>query len=159
MLELDAALTHVYDRATVIVCANIARATHGETVSEIAGSGNAATAGQRFMLKQSPLTYVSAATPDGRAVHVRAIRVDGLLWKETPSLFEQPPAPRLLASPGQRGRTIVQFGDGIEGARLPSGQDNIRFAYRKFLGSGGNLDAGRLTTLLGRPLGVKRSAT
>ena len=155
VLELDAGLTHVYDRATVIVCANIARATHGETVSEIAGSGNAATAGQRFMLKQSPLTYVSAATPDGRAATL-AVRVDGLLWKETSSLFEQPARAHVYSlRQDNEGRTIVQFGDGVEGARLPSGQDNLRFTYRKFLGRGGNLGAGRLTTLLGRPLGVK----
>ena len=155
LLELDAALTHVYDRATVAICANLARATHGETVSEIAGSGNAAVAGQRFMLKQPPLTYISAPTPDGRAATL-SVRVDGLLWHEVPSLFEQPSRAHVYSlRQDNEGRTIVQFGDGVEGARLPSGQDNIRFVYRKFLGSGGNLAAGRLTTLLGRPLGVK----
>jgi hypothetical protein len=154
-VELDAALTNVYDRPTVAICANIARATHGETVSEIAGSGNAATPGQRFMLKQSPLTYISAATTEGRASTL-SVRVDGLLWEEEPSLFEQDPRAHVYSlRQDNDGRTIVQFGDGIEGARLSTGQDNIRFGYRKFLGSGGNLDAGRLTTLLGRPLGVK----
>ena len=154
-VELDAALTYVYDRPTVTICANIARATHGETVSEIAGSGNSATPGQRFMLKQSPLTYISAATTDGRASTL-AVRVDGLLWEEVPTLFEQDARAHVYALRHDNdGRTIVQFGDGVEGARLSTGQDNIRFAYRKFLGSGGNLAVGRLTTLLGRPLGVK----
>lgn len=155
ILELDAATTNVYDRSTVTICANLARATHGETVSEIGGSGNAAAPGQRFMLKQAPLTYVSAATPDGRAATL-SVRVDGLLWKEVPSLFEQDSRAHLYSlRQDNEGRTIVQFGDGAEGARLPSGQDNVRFSYRKFLGKGGNLAAGRLTTLLGRPLGVK----
>jgi hypothetical protein len=154
-VELDAALTHVYDRPTVTICANIARATHGESVSEIAGSGNAAAPGQRFMLKQAPLTYVSAATTDGRASTL-AVRVNGVLWQETPTLFEQDARARVYAlRQDSDGRTVVQFGDGTEGARLPTGADNIRFGYRKFLGSGGNLAAGRLTTLLGRPLGVK----
>jgi phage-related baseplate assembly protein len=154
-IELDAAVTNVYHRPTATFCANLARATNGETVSEIAGSGNAATTGQRFMLKQSPLAYVSAATTDGRAATL-SVRVDGLLWKETPSLFEQEARAHVYSlRQDNDGRTIVQFGDAVEGARLPTGQDNIRFAYRKFLGSGGNLDAGRLTTLLGRPLGVK----
>lgn len=155
ILELTAALTGVYDRATATCCANIARATHGESVSEIAGSGNAATGGQRFMLKQSPLTYVSASTADGRASTL-AVRVDGLLWKESPTLFEEDPRAHVYSlRQDTDGRTIVQFGDGAEGARLSTGQDNIRFSYRKFLGASGNLAAGRLTTLLGRPLGVK----
>lgn len=152
---LDSALSYVYDRKTVSFCANLARATNGETVSEIAGSGNAAAAGQRFMLKQAPLTYVSAATTDGRASTL-SVRVNGVLWEETPTLFEQDARARVYAlRHDSDGRTIVQFGDGVEGARLPTGADNIRFGYRKFLGSGGNLAAGRLTTLLGRPLGVK----
>ena len=41
-------------------------------------------------------------------------------------------------------RTIVQFGDGVEGARLPTGRDNLRFGYRKSLGAGGNVRAGQL---------------
>ncbi len=155
VVELAGAMSHVYDRPTVAFGANLARATHGESVSEIAGSGNAAAAGQRFMLKQAPLTYVSAPTPEGRTSTL-LVRVDNLQWHETPSLFEQSGRSHVYAlRQDEAGRTIVQFGDGVEGARLPSGQDNIRFTYRKFLGSGGNVAAGRLTTLLGRPLGVK----
>lgn len=155
VLELASALTNVYDRPAATFCANIARATHGETVSEIAGSGNAAAAGQRFMLKQSPQTYISAATGNGRASTL-SVRVDGLLWKEVPTLFEQDSRAHVYSlRQDNDNRTIVQFGDGAEGSRLPTGQDNIRLTYRKFLGSGGNLAAGRLTTLLGRPLGVK----
>jgi predicted phage baseplate assembly protein len=79
-----------------------------------------------------------------------------LLWAETPTLFEQDRRARVYAlRQDNEGRTIVQFGDGVEGARLPTGQDNVRLTYRRFLGAGGNLAAGRLTTLLGRPLGVK----
>jgi len=48
----------------------------------------------------------------------------------------------------------VQLGDGIEGARLPSGVSNVRVRYRKGLGAAGNLAAGKLSTLLSRPLGV-----
>jgi predicted phage baseplate assembly protein len=50
--------------------------------------------------------------------------------------------------------TTVQFGDGIEAARLPSGESNVRAKYRKGLGVGGNLGEGKLSTLLSRPLGV-----
>jgi len=154
-LQLKAPLANVYDRATATVCANLARTTHGETVSEIAGSGDAASASQRFTLKQSPLTYVSAKTTSGREATL-GVRVGGLLWDEVDSLFERGASEHVYAlRQDDEGRTIVQFGDGVEGGRLPTSQDNVRFTYRKFLGSGGNLPAGRLTTLLGRPLGVK----
>ncbi|THI86460.1 MAG: hypothetical protein CAF41_008195 [Nitrospira sp. CG24A] len=155
ILQLKAPLIHVYDRNTLAVCANLAPATHGEAVSEVAGSGDAAVANQRFMLKQSPLTYVSAVTPSGRRSTLE-VRVDGRLWNEVPSLFDRKPNAHVYAlRQDDEQRTIVQFGDGVEAARLPSGRDNLRFGYRKFLGTGGNVRAGQLTTLLGRPLGVK----
>jgi hypothetical protein len=154
-LQLSAPLANVYERSTVAVCANLAPATHGEAVSEIAGSGDAAVANQRFFLKQSPLTYVSASTPSGRRSTLE-VRVDGQLWSEVPSLFERGPNEHVYAlRQDDEQRTIVQFGDGFEAARLPSGRDNLRFGYRKSLGVAANVRAGQLTTLLGRPLGVK----
>ena len=65
-LTLSATLAHCYDRASTRVNANVARATHGETVNEVLGSGDARQPDARFALRQSPLTYVSAATPTGR---------------------------------------------------------------------------------------------
>ena len=49
---------------------------------------------------------------------------------------------------------LSQINDGIEGARLPSGESNLRVRYRKGLGVAGNVGAGKLSTLLSRPLGV-----
>ena len=34
----------------------------------------------------------------------------------------------------EQGRTFVVFGDGVRGARLPSGVNNVRATYRKGLG-------------------------
>ena len=54
------------------------------------------------------------------------------------------------------GNTLVQFGDGTDsGARLPSGQNNVTATYRQGLGSEGNVDTGRITTLLTRPTGLQ----
>jgi len=154
-LQLGEPMTNVYDRTTLAVCANLAQATHGEAVGEIAGSGDASLANQRFMLKQAPLTYISASTPSGRKSTLQ-VRVDGQLWNEVPSLFEQGPNEHVYAlRQDDEEHTIVQFGDSIEAARLSSGQDNVRFSYRKTLGLQGNVRSGQLTTLLGRPLGVK----
>lgn len=154
-LRLDAPLKHVYARASLRINANVARATQGETVSEIAGSGRAALPDQRFTLRQFPLTYVSSARPEG-CESTAEVRVNDLLWREVPTLFEQPASAhvyRLVRD--DEGRSSVQFGDGVEGARLPTGQDNVRLRYRKGLGSAGNVRAGTLTTLLSRPLGLK----
>lgn len=154
-LQLSTPLANVYERGTLTVCANLAPATHGEAVSEVAGSGDASIPNQRFVLKQAPLTYVSASTSSGRASTLQ-VRIDGQLWNEVPSLFERGPNEHVYAlRQDDEQRTIVQFGDGFEAARLPSGRDNLRFGYRKFIGAAGNVGAGKLTTLLGRPLGVK----
>jgi predicted phage baseplate assembly protein len=153
-LRLAAMLRHCYDRETVTVNANVAPATHGESVAEIVGSGDAASANQRMVLKQSPLTSVSAPTATGRAATLQ-LRVNDLLWQEVPSLYERSRTEHVYqTSIDDAGRTTLIFGDGVEGARLPSGQDNLRASYRKGLGTAGNLDAGRLTNLLTRPLGV-----
>lgn len=154
-LRLDAGLRHCYDRDSLRVNGNVAPATHGETVAEPLGSGDAAARDQRFTLKQGPLTYVaSPATPDGRASTLE-VRVNDLRWREAPTLYARGPAERAYATAtDEEGRAVVRFGDGAEGARLPSGQDNVRARYRKGAGTAGNLGAGRLTTLLTRPLGV-----
>lgn len=143
-----------YRRDTVKLYANVAKATHGETVSEVVGSGNAAKGSQRFALRQTPLTHVSATTASGRE-HTLEVRVNDLLWREVPSLFGQAPKDSVYSTTSDdAGQTTVTFGDGVEGARLPSGQDNIRARYRKGIGSGGNVRAGKLTNLLSRPYSV-----
>jgi hypothetical protein len=154
-LTLHAPLTNCYDRSTVTINANVAPATHGETVGEIAGSGNAATPNQSFQLKQSPLTHISSIDPSGRASTLQ-VRVNDLLWHEVLSLYghgrlEHAYTIRL----DDDGKSTIQFGDGRQGARLPSGTNNVRLAYRKGIGSGGNLRAGQISMLLTRPLGVK----
>ena len=153
-LPLQVDLRHVYDRGSVRVNANVAPASHGETVSETLGSGAAGVADQTFTLRQAPLTYVSAATPEGRASSLQ-LRVDDVLWGERRSLFGSGPNDRAFeATVDDDGRTTVRFGDGAEGARPSSGQDNIRATYRKGLGQGGNVRTGTLASLLTRPYGV-----
>lgn len=147
-------LQYSYRRETVKLYANVAKGTHGETVSESVGSGNAAKGNQRFVLRQTPLTHVSAATASGRASTLE-LRVNDLLWREAPSLFGQVPTDHVYSTAtDDAGRTTVTFGDGVEGARLPSGQDNVRARHRKGVGTEGNVGAYKLTNLLSRPFSV-----
>ncbi|HEY2472703.1 MAG TPA: baseplate J/gp47 family protein, partial [Terracidiphilus sp.] len=52
------------------------------------------------------------------------------------------------------GTTDVLFGDGVEGATLPTGQNNIKATYRVGSGTDSNVAARSISTLVDRPLGV-----
>ena len=155
VLKFQKALFYQYVGATVTINANVAPATHGESVGEAVGSGNGSQAFQQFTLRQPPLTHVSASVPSG-ALSTLELRVNDLLWREVPTLFGHGPDERIYATrTDDQSRTTVMFGDGRTGARLPTGQENVRAGYRKGLGEGGNLGPDRLTQMLTRPLGVK----
>lgn len=54
-----------------------------------------------------------------------------------------------------RQQTTVMFGDGNQGARLPTGRDNITATYRIGTGMEGMVRRDQLQLLMTRPLGVK----
>ncbi|HEY1770179.1 MAG TPA: putative baseplate assembly protein [Chthoniobacterales bacterium] len=144
-----------YRRDNLVIYGNVAPATQGETVSEVLGSGNASQPNQSFKLKQTPLTYVAASVPGG-AQSTLQIRVNNLLWQEVPTLFERGPRDRILVTEmADDGSVTVRFGDGICGARLPSGSQNVSATYRRGIGLAGLVRQGQLTTLLTRPPGLK----
>jgi predicted phage baseplate assembly protein len=157
-LRLKDDLEHCFDRAALRINANVAHATHGETVREVLGAGDGSQAYQRFALKQPPLTYVSAATPAG-ARSTLEVRVNDLLWQEVDTLYGRGPRERVYVThpldDGGEGKTVVEFGDGVTGARLPTGRDNVRATYRKGIGRAGLVQAGQLSQLMTAPLGVK----
>ncbi|QID19767.1 putative baseplate assembly protein [Nitrogeniibacter mangrovi] len=153
-VQLAEATRHVYVRLGTTVNANVAPATHGETVEAILGDGDGSRANQHFRLAQAPLTYVSAATPSGRASTL-AVRVGDIRWEEADTLYDAAAHAHVFdTAQDDAAITTVRFGDGVEGARLPGGSSNVRARYRKGLGVAGNVAAGKLTTLLSRPLGV-----
>jgi predicted phage baseplate assembly protein len=148
-LCLAADLAHCYDRASVRIAANVAPATHGSTQVEVLGSGDARTAFQRFRLRQAPLTYLEAGS-------TLEVRVDGLLWREVPSLLGAGPGDRVYTVRiADDGAVTVHFGDGVTGARPPTGVENVTATYRVGTGLSGRLPAGRLTLAMTRPLGLR----
>lgn len=155
-ITLVANLTGTYRRDTVTINANVARATHGETKKdEVLGSGDGSLPFQRFILKQKPLTYVSAPVPGGAASTLE-VRVKGVLWHEVPSFYEVESGERAYVTRrADDGSVTVQFGDGTTGTRLPTGTNNVTATYRTGIGLDGLLDAATITTLLSRPLGLK----
>ena len=144
-----------YVRDTVVINANVALATHGETVNETLGGGDATQAFQRFVLKQPPVTYVSDSNPTG-ALTTLEVRVNDILWREVPDFFGYGPNDRIyITRLDDDGKTTVIFGNGETGARLPTGQENVKAKYRKGIGAPGIVKANQLTQLMTRPLGVK----
>jgi len=154
-LVLEDELEGTYERTTVVVHGNVAAATHGETVRQILGSGRASSAFQRFTLAHEPLTYLPSTDPSGAKAALE-VSVNDVRWDEVPTLSGAGSRDRAYAvRVDEEGKTYVQLGDGERGARLPTGDNNVRARYRKGLGAAGNVGPKALAQLLDRPLGVK----
>jgi predicted phage baseplate assembly protein len=155
-LLLATPMAYTYKRDTSFkVYANVVKATHGATINEVLGSGDASQEFQAFQLKQSPLTFVSAPNPAGVDSTLQVF-VNNIEWVETDTLAALGPKDRnFITLTDDNNVTSVIFGNGAEGARPPTGVQNITSLYRSGIGSPGNVDAGQISMLQTRPLGVK----
>jgi uncharacterized phage protein gp47/JayE len=136
--------------ASARLMGNVLSASQGETVhDEVLGSGDASQVFQKFSLQKKPLTYVPGSGSEGMLSSLR-VRVNGLLWREAPGLFEQPAGAQVFSTAtAEDMRRIAQFGDGkVGGSVLPTGQGNITATYRVGAGLAGRVNANSLTTLL-----------
>jgi hypothetical protein len=155
VIRFTQSLANTYVRSSVSINGNVALATHGETVNETLGSGDANISFQRFVLRQPRLTFTPAASATGAETTLK-IYVNDILWHEVETFYEHTFEARIyITRLDNDGKTTVIFGDGITGARLPSGAENIKAVYRKGIGLGGVVKANQLSQLLTRPLGVK----
>ncbi|MFD4652629.1 putative baseplate assembly protein [Streptomyces sp. NPDC058441] len=153
-LVLTTELAYRYRRDTVVIHGNVVFATAGETRNEILGSGDATQAGQIFPLRQGPLTWLPARTPDG-ARETLTVRVAGVEWPRTADLTEADPATRAYGlRVDAKGGAAVEFGDGRNASRLPTGVENVTARYRVGGGHAGNVAAGQVNHVVSRPLGV-----
>lgn len=152
-LDLRVPAGTVLDARSASLAGNVARASQGETVrDETVGSGDASVPFQRLALKKKPLTYVPGA---GDSPSSLELLVEGVRWREVPSLFAARPADRVFAvEEAEDGSAQLRFGDGRMGSRLPSGMGNVRATYRFGSGLGGRVRAGTLTAALDRPRGL-----
>jgi predicted phage baseplate assembly protein len=134
---------------------NVAPASHGETqADETLGNGNAAASFQRFPLMRKPVTRLPSAGAVDPIAEL-SVRVNGELWREVPSLFSARPTDRVFTMRyAADGTSTIGFGDGVTGARLPSGAGNVQARYRTGMGLAGRMRAGQLSTLLARPPGL-----
>lgn len=113
---------------------NVITASRGEKVeNEKMGSGDASAAGQSFKLKKKPLTYHLSPTADNDqgVKSTLTIYVDGIKWTEVNSFYGKGEYDQVyIVRQNDQGESLITFGDGIRGQRLPSGTDNVICNYR-----------------------------
>ncbi len=154
-LQLAKPLTYSYKPDTVTIYGNVVKATHGETCTEILGSGDATQNFQQFTLSQSPLTHLPAPTPTGAASTLEVF-VNDVPWQEIKSLTQAGPLDHcFITQTDENGNTTIIFGNGHNGARLPSGVENVRAVYRAGVGKEGNVEARQISQLVTPPLGLR----
>jgi predicted phage baseplate assembly protein len=154
-LLLQKPLQYSYLRDSLAISANVVHATHGESVNEVLGNGDASLANQSFILKKPPTTFLSAPTARG-IVSTLEVRANGVRWDELPSLFDAAPGqPVYTTSIDNDANMRVTFGDGVRGARLPTGTVNVAARYRSGIGPDGEVAAGAVSMLRAMPLGLR----
>jgi uncharacterized phage protein gp47/JayE len=143
------------ETASATLSGNVAQASHGETIAdETLGNGDASTSFQRFRLRRTPLTLVPDSDAGGLNSSLTVL-VDGVRWEEVPELLGRAPDERVFtARLAEDDAVELGFGDGVEGARLPTGRGNVHATYRAGTGLAGRVAAEALTTALDRPPGL-----
>jgi hypothetical protein len=121
-------------KSPLSVLFNLLSVSRGQTVpAEVLGSGDASIAGQEFVLQKSPLTYLLSgdSTSGGNYKSTLQVWVDKIEWQEVSSFYGQPGNARIFVTrEDENQQTVVQFGDEVNGARLPSGVNNVVAGYR-----------------------------
>jgi hypothetical protein len=155
ILKLASPLAYKYDAKTVTLYGNVVKATHGQTVGEVLGNGDASQPFQTFALHQPPLTHLPTATPDG-AQSTLTVRVNEIEWDAADNLASLGPTDRnYITQTDDADQTSVIFGNGEHGARPPTGNVNIKAVYRYGIGKAGNVKAQQISQLATHPLGLQ----
>jgi len=134
--------------------ANLVRVRHGSTGRATLGSGDATQARQRVQIPDAPVAY--DLDDAGNPVPSQVLRVNGVRWEERPSLYAAGPAEVYTVRLEEDGGVMDEFGDGVHGARLPTGRNNVTATYRVGGGREGEVESGAIDSLLGSVRGVKK---
>lgn len=129
------------EKPTVTVYGNVVDATEGKTeAAATLGNGDNRLVFQTFRLPKAPLTYLISKTDTPPEAPELQIYVNNRLWKRVASFFGRKPEEEIyIVREDAENNSWVQFGDGVTGARLPSGVKNVVAKYRTGTGAFGAL--------------------
>jgi hypothetical protein len=119
-------------RVPVQAHGNLLHVTRGKSVEEVLGSGQGpAVPFQSFTLAKAPLTYLhDPAAPGGRRSTLR-VWVEGIEWREVPSLFTAGPDDRVFSVRlDAAGKATITFGGEGFGKPAALGVQNLYALYR-----------------------------
>jgi len=135
-----------YTIGRTVIRANVVQAGHGEAQPEkILGSGNAALSNQEFLFPISDVSFVPDPLQDSGFGADISIVVDGVeTWMQVPRFNQSQAAdPHYVVRMTEEGDLRILFGDGVNGRRLPTGENNVRIAWRRGSGEAGSrIEAG-----------------
>jgi hypothetical protein len=136
-----AELTEDFTRCDTVIYGNVVQAGHGETQNKkVLGSGDATRSGQTFHLDVREVSFVPDAAFANGVKAALDIQVDGRTYQQMTNLRDSAPAdPHYRVRMREDGTLDITFGDGMQGRRLPSGNNNIQVLLRKGVGLSGNL--------------------
>ncbi|VAW71879.1 hypothetical protein MNBD_GAMMA10-3140 [hydrothermal vent metagenome] len=143
-----------FDQQTpeVTVYGNTVASTQGKTIADVVlGSGDNREIFQTFKIPDAPLTWLlnPAQTPAHQAA--LKIYVEGILWQPVDNFFNSRAEDSVyIIREDEQGDSWVQFGDGKNGARLPSGNNNILATYRKGNGATGVIEVDSNASAVGK---------
>lgn len=126
------------------VYGNLISANQGKTeIETVLGSGDNREKFQTFKIPKTPLTFhllFDNSPPETPEIE---IFVNDILWERTNSFFGRLPDDEIyIVRQDDKGDSWVQFGDGVFGARLPSGVDNVKAIFRIGTGAYGEIKEG-----------------
>ena len=143
---------------SVTVFGNLVDASQGKAEPDaVLGNGDKRQVWQTFALPSAPLTYFLSAGAIPPQTPELQIWVEARLWTRVDAFYGHGPEEQVyIVREDSEGRSFVQFGDGITGARLPSGLRNVVAVYKSGVGAHGPIKPGATPTSSERPPGFDK---
>lgn len=128
---------------TLVIAANVVSAGHGETVpTRVLGSGDGTRSSPSFTIEVAGVSFVADAEAENGVRAAVTVQIDGRTWAQVDRLADAGPTDAAYtARMTEDGHLKLDFGDGTNGRRLPTGVNNVRATYRRGVGATGNLAA------------------
>ena len=156
-LVLQKALLYSYVRSTLKISANVVHATHGESVNEVLGNGDASQPHQSFMLKKPPTTYPLGARRRAACRARSKCASTACAGTRLPSLYGAAPDRPGLHDPHRRRRADAASSSAT--ARRARACPRARSTSRRAIAAASARTArsmpARLTMLRAMPLGLR----